>query len=118
MPSLSLLSSVHASRVPFANNEKTRACCTVRGLQCPNAGTCRWQHVTAHLACCHIRPRRDRLLELGVQDLVGPASYSGYALYFVDPCISVVFRKISSWHIVGSHVLRVCDGARDERQEQ
>src|SRR5271157_3191295 len=46
------------------------------------------------------------------------ATYPRHALYFVDPCIGVVFRKVSSRHIVGSNVLRVCHGARDERQDQ
>src|SRR5271166_4051747 len=46
------------------------------------------------------------------------ATYRGHAFYIVDPRISVVFCKISSWHVVGSHVLRVCHGARDERQDQ
>src|SRR5271166_5045925 len=46
------------------------------------------------------------------------ATYRGHAFYIVDPRIGVVFCKISSWHVVGSHVLRVCHGARDERQDQ
>src|SRR4029077_16434804 len=41
------------------------------------------------------------LLDLGVQDLVGTPTHRGHALYLIDPCISAIFGKISSRHIVG-----------------
>src|ERR1700731_5217848 len=56
----------------------------------------------------------DRLPDLGVQDLIGLATYSGHAIYLLDPCIGVIFRKISSWHIVRSHIL--CAGLHAKHQ--
>src|SRR5215469_5263710 len=38
------------------------------------------------------------------------------ALHLVDPCIGAVFREVSPWHVVRSHILGVSQRASDDGQ--